>query len=543
MKYLERFACGIVCISAAITISSCSNDLELQEEKSGIEYHSKAQSNLRIVEGRIYFSSVEEFINFHEDISLEESKLEDLQAQMNPDEMITANPVADDRYLNRLIENEPQITNDPTFDLGDAMDNAESIIAEDIFRSLLNYKGEIRVADEIYKYTDAGLIKTNIQNYEELEQFVRERGLSNNLFVRSDVGKLQGMQDFLKNEALRYGIDNNTPSKKRWINWRDLLIFIPYNPEKSSNQAVAYEATNDVVLETHPEIKDWLKTISNCTPRDNAWDKFVSGLFGDRDICIDQYSNKNRVKTKAWNLDYGLFYTMGVRVTNQYHNKPFGWKKSNAIEIKTIVEGVQFEYDIQINNIPANHKNQKHFYSNLGWKYEYFPDSNWFNTQTFSINSLPKVFQSNLSFETFETGWLYLDGLLQNGIDSNLAAENLNDWFWKGAWTTTKSLLSGMSSKFDVASPNRSAMVKIPNSNKIIVQRSYMKSEYGTDQITKYFDYGGGIKISFNSSGGGSWSSSFSSSTALIKPKNYKIRVMGVVNTGSGWRGSKIASF
>lgn len=128
---------------------------------------------------------------------------------------------------------------------------------------------------------------------------------------------------------------------------------------------------------------------------------------------------------------------------------------------------------------------------------------------------------------------------VQNGFD----AAKLNDFFWKGAWTTTQSILSYMPDKFNVNSPNRTAAFKFPKESVIIVQKSQIKSSTNDNKIKTTFDYGGGINLSFSNMGGGSsWNISGGAMSGLIKPKNFKIKFIGAAKTSMGWRGSKISS-
>ncbi len=542
----------------SLFLFSCSEEIENIPESYQTN-NAMLSKSVPMIEDRLYFNSAEEFTNLHITLSEDSKKFDEYKKQLfsegflSPESPIEENEELAKDYLNNVYSFLEKNVNQKELDkplnpenLADYADHAEEVIIDDVFRALLNLKGEIQIANEIYKYTDNGLFVVNANNYRSLDAYLKKERISNILLIPTKKEVTVSRIDKVYANVKRLGVDNLTPSKFRWQHEGDIKIFLPYDPKYSSNQAVAYKATTGEALQTDPNYEAWIQTLQNCAPRNTVYERFISNLFGDRDMCIDNYKSRRRVKTKAWNMDYGLFYSTGAVVKHQKGIKVLfatAWVAEKVSEMKFIVEAVQYEYNISVpSNITdnfGNYKEQKTFYSNWGWAYDYNPTLNYFDVRTFSINNLPKIFHADLTFEWFETGWSALDLSVQNGFD----AAKLNDFFWKGAWTTTQSILSSMPDKFNVNSPNRTAAFKFPKESVIIVQKSQIKSSTNDNKLKTTFDYGGGINLSFGNSGGGSsWNISGGAMSGLIKPKNFKIKFIGAAKTSMGWRGSKISS-
>ena len=158
-------------------------------------------------------------------------------------------------------------------------------------------------------------------------------------------------------------------------------------------------------------------------------------------------------------------------------------------------------------------------------------------------SSLPQVFQNDglgLTFEFFSTGWSWLDSQIQNGIDSNLKATKLNEYFYDALYTNVKSQLQSALNNFSYAPPsNRTFVAKFPENGKYIVQKSVSEIAYGNGIAQKTFDWGAEISIGADENGNGTWSISAGPGNQLIRPKNFRVKMIGAVY-GDSWHGSKM---
>ena len=90
-------------------------------------------------------------------------------------------------------------------------------------------------------------------------------------------------------------------------------------------------------------------------------------MFGDNNVCIDQYESRRRVKTKSYNYNYLIVYHLGVKVHHQYKGWTGLWRTEAANEIRLVVEAGQFEYDTNklLNNALINNSSlEKAYYLN-----------------------------------------------------------------------------------------------------------------------------------------------------------------------------------
>ena len=162
-------------------------------------------------------------------------------------------------------------------------------------------------------------------------------------------------------------------------------------------------------------------------------------LFGDNNVCIDKYESRRRVKTKAFNYNYFLVYHLGVKCVHQYKGWTGFWRVEASDEIRLVVEAAQFQYDLNAltGNTAVNNQTKERFYFMNNQKALFSgPNNISYNNQWgtpivsyHNLNSLPMIFQDNLSFEFFSTGSGWLDSRIQNGIDANLKATKLSEYF------------------------------------------------------------------------------------------------------------------
>jgi hypothetical protein len=293
--------------------------------------------------------------------------------------------------------------------------------------------------------------------------------------------------------------------------------------------------------------------LQNCNLQTGIWNT-ISNWFGENYVCVDKYEDRRRVKTKAFNRDYGIAYNMGVAVVHQYRGWTGFWRTEKTDEIRLVVEASQFEYDATplINNALINSRNQEKAYYINNQKIVSNPNSInvpgplGFVYSNLDHSSLPGPFQNTglgLTFEFFGTGWLFLDNLIQNGIDSSLNAARLNQYFYTGLYQATTSVLqSALNSPSTVLPSNRTFVAKFPETGKVIIQKSIMDRGLNIGVRRQTFDWG--VELKINSSWGtNGWSiSNVSAGDQLIRPKNFRVKMIGAARRGGTWHGGKFGA-
>jgi hypothetical protein len=415
----------------------------------------------------------------------------------------------------------------------DYLDYIEEVVGDDTFAAFLNADGEIQVSSEIYKYTDVGLFIVNETKYQVLIDYLNSQNISTDLiFPTSDVNKLR-INNLFPNEGVS-AIDSD-------ISYFKIKEEIPTT---GNTTRIGKNTSVTARTEVDPGYNSFLSNLSSCDPHSGIF----GNLFGDNDVCIDKYESRRRVKTKAFNYNYLLVYHLGVKCVHQYRGWTGLWRVEATDEIKLIVEAAQFQYDLDVlsgNTIINNQtkersyfmNNQKIFYSgpnNINFLNEWgVPIVSYTN-----LTSLPQLFQDNLTIEFFSTGWDWLDGAVKNGIDSNTKASKFNEWFYNGLYSTVTSQIKSAIGNNAVVPSNRTFVAKFPENGKMIIQKSVLDQGFNIGVREKTFDWG--ANICFSGSGSDGWNIKPNlGCNILVKPTNFRVKIIGAVRNGSQWHGSK----
>jgi hypothetical protein len=520
----------------ALVFSSCENEL--------IETNSI--NEVTIKNGRLSFQSKEAFANVYKEYAeASDEKLIKYFQPLYEKGFYSLRPIVTENNENFIYEhytkniNNNQLrssTNRESEDIFDYLDDLEDIIGDDTFAAFLNNDAEILVADEVYKYTDVGLFITKEDKYNILQELLESKNISNDLTIETDDIARQAFLQEYPNDGL-VAINDD-------VNYFKLLY---QNPDEGNGGygGSGYNPTPGSPTAIDPSYIAFLNNLSNCTPHSGLF----GNLFGDNNVCIDKYESRRRVKTKAFNYNYFLVYHLGVKCVHQYKGWTGFWRVEATDEIRLIVEAAQFQYDLNaltgntaISNLTKERayflNNQKILYTGpntitLGqWN---APDITYTN-----LNSLPLIFKDDLSFEFFSTGWDWLDEQIKNGIDSNTKASKLNEWFYNGLYSEITSQIRTAinNSSYNPAS-NRTFVAKFPEQGKLIFQKSVLTQGFGIGVSEKTFDWGAEFGFNASNSGEGGWRMSGGAGNILVRPTNFRVKIIGAARNGSSWHGSK----
>ena len=520
----------------ALGLNSCEN--EIVETNSTQSF----KDVVTIKNGRLSFKSKESFARVYKEYAeASDEKLIKYFKPLYKSGFYSLRPISTvenekflyDHYI-KIVKNNTMVVNNnkSNEDIFDYLDDLEDIIGDDAFAAFLNNNAEILVADEIYKYTDVGLFISKEDKYNILDELLDEKNISKDLTVNTSETAKQAILNEYPNEGLT-SINSD-------INYFKLMYIDP-----DQGFGGGYNPTPGSPASTDPSYISFLNNLSNCTPHSGLF----GNLFGDNNVCIDKYENRRRVKTKAFNYNYFLVYHLGVKCVHQYKGWTGLWRVEATDEIRLVVEAAQFQYDLDVllgNNAITNQTRERAYFMNNQKAFFSGPNTITFNNQwdnpiiTYqNLTSLPPIFQDNLSIEFFGSGWVWLDNQIQNGIDSDLEASNLNQYFYNTLYSTVTSQLQTAFGNLTSTPANRTFVAKYPQNGKLIFQKSVLTQGFDVGVSERTFDWGAEFSFNASTSGDSGWRMSGGAGSILARPTNFRVKIIGAARRGSGWHGSK----
>jgi hypothetical protein len=419
----------------------------------------------------------------------------------------------------------------------DYLDDFEDIIGDDTFAAFLNSNAEIQIANEIYKYTDVGLFITNEDKYNILQEYLSSKKISNDLMEPTVEPVKEMMFDSFPNDGLVQINDNLTYFK--------ILPIDDNGGNGGGGGGSVYTPAAGSVVSTDPSYNAFLSNLSSCDPHSGVF----GTLFGDNDVCIDKYESRRRVKTKAFNYNYFAVFHLGVKCVNQYRGWTGFWRVEATDEIRLVVESVTFQYDLDAlvgNNAINSQTRERAYFMNNQKAFFAGPNTINFNNewgQPFvsyvNLTSLPKIFHDDLTFEFFGTGNDYINGLVQRGIDSNLTASKFNEWFYNGLYSIISSQMKSGFGNSVVPPDNRTFVSKFPQTGKMIIQKSVNDKGFNIGDRQKTFDWGAQICFGGGDNGSGWRIRPDTGCNIIVRPNNFRVKMIGAVRKGNSWHGSK----
>jgi hypothetical protein len=509
------------------------------------------KDEVSIKNGRLFFQSKDALVRIYQKYADEsDEKINAFLQPLYEEGFYSLRPIATEKneeflykHYNKIIKNEilykssisktNMKTSAIVVDGFDYLDELEDVIGDDTFASFLNTSAEIQVGTEIYKYTDVGLFISEEDKYTVLEDYLALNEISDDLMIQTS--------SMVKtNIFTEYPYEGITNINEDLTYFKMQPIEDGYEGSGSSN----YVPTSGSIASTDPNYASFLSNLSSCDPHSGIF----GSLFGDNDVCIDQYESRRRVKTKAFNYNYLLVYHLGVKCVNQYRGWTGFWRVEATDEIRLVVEAAQFEYDVDklLNNAMTYNQLQEKAYYLDDKKILYQPNSliiGGYSYTDLNHSSLNQIFQNDglgLTFEFFGTGWSLLDDAVQGGVDSSLKASKLNEYFYNGLYSSiTSQLRDALKNNSYTPPANRTFVAKFHQTGKVVIQKSVLDQGFNIGVREKTFDFGAEIKLTSSDSGGTWGVSNVGAGDQLIRPKNFKVKIIGAVRHGSGWHGNK----
>jgi hypothetical protein len=425
----------------------------------------------------------------------------------------------------------------------DDIDDLEEIIGDDAYGAFLDSRAEIQVGKEIYKYTDVGLFIVQEQKYDELGQYLAVKYISDDLLYPTEASVKQEFIESMPSEKIVAATEN--------INYYNARI-LPNDPD-SGGYGGGPGPSNPPVTDPNVQMSNFINSLQNCAPTNGLFDG-VFNLFGNSDICKDQYESRYRVKTKAYNYDYLLVYNLGVKVKHQYKGWTGIWRQENADAIRIGVIGSSFLYDYSnIMNVGPPSGRSTTIYSNNSkavfnagtfWTQSaYYPGI--YNMTGYSIQGYPKLFKDDYYIEDILNRFDLTspNPLLDEGLyaalkagNANLSAAALN----KLLWTSVIKKLGAFEESINKPKPdnNITYSYNLPQHGKIAITKTFYNQKNNDSKLEKSFDWG--FQIGFTMDPNGGSVKPDLSGGGLKKPKDFKVLMYGIAKRNGQWHGSKM---
>jgi hypothetical protein len=175
----------------------------------------------------------------------------------------------------------------------------DEIIADPYFASILNEDREVIVGQKVYRYTENGLLYTNVKNFKNLEYAAKS--------LHSKRMKITIGEFNIGNDVAVFIPNSSRLRSKNGFN-RDDEYFGDEDGDDSGDVGSGGGSSGSSL--TRDEIIDNLKI---CEYRSNVLNK----IFGPSEKCIENFDKKHRIKVKTWAQDYKIFASTGVKVKSQ----------------------------------------------------------------------------------------------------------------------------------------------------------------------------------------------------------------------------------
>lgn len=561
----------LVLIFISLSLISCNNEI------SEVLINNNSLSSIKFIDGRLKFTSEIEFQKFYyKNQEIDEDELYDLlkpfyqqgfrslrppMTEKNKDDVES---LIIDRFINLPVMRNSEVINTDLY--AEYIDELEELIACDVFSAFLNDSGEILIGNKIFKYTDVGLFTVFESNYEGLNNYLNSKNISNSpIILTDDFNRLNfnienpvidelpivvssGIQHFrvVQNQV---SISSETQTSQFAENLNNFNGIGNGNTGGGGNTGTDGASNSYVPM---VGLQSFVENLQPCNPNDGV----LGSLFGVNKICFDNFTGDRRIRTKVWRHNYLLVYTLGTKVKNQRKNcllVCWWYKTSNgASEIVKADEAIQFEYDFsniysshQLNQAAINSNQNQVFFNRYDIEYEVLTqlysspvgtlNYTFVNSKAYPISNLLPIFRDDLVVGAFENNNLVDQAF--GTLNSQLAANKLNELFWKGVWNSASKQLKSLTGNQQHKMPNRTTLVSFhPSFGKVIIQKTNIQNKLNTSKLSTIFDWGASFSIGLNSSG----IIKPGIGDHLLSPSNVRFKVVGAAKVHGVWRGSKI---
>jgi hypothetical protein len=385
----------------------------------------------------------------------------------------------------------------------------DEIIYDPNFAMILNGDREIIVDDRLFKFTEYAVFYTETDNDAEIANYVEQ--------IRNcELTLSTGSQH----------IGNN------------VYAFIPEPIDDICDYEVEDEDTDIVAAPTISAKDQFMQNMSTCVYEEHGFDH----IFGPSKKCIDKFAKDRRIKTRAWNQNYLIYSSIGIRTKTQKRTM-FVWWASDSDEIELGYEVVKYRFDgVSMNGIfsqiKANASGLNYVYSYNGYLLNQYgviaSNNNWGSGANlfdkWPINDgdsrvLKIYLGENISgfLSKIDAGLTTLDGKEFNATVKALT---------KQGWDAVSRYLKVQSSGGTVIVGGDPFQQRF-----YFVYTNWRNNNRNDNKVTKIFDFNTGqIGFSLNPGNGTNWSLESASKSY----KEFAVACYGIARRGNTWRGNRI---
>jgi hypothetical protein len=480
-----------------VLFSGCENEILIESQ----------DSELRVVEGRVFFSSKENLRGFmsrakEEPLEFLHEKLVKLEQRGFVSLMPTFRPTDEtkkEEYAARMKRRKSYFGREIGEEI-DAMDNP--IIADPHFASILNEDGEIQVNDFVYRYTEIGLFYTSTANYPVMDDVIG----------RIDPCQMQATsRDGLLLDDGVYG-------------------FVPRPIDCGGGGGCTNcggSTGTTQIAQTRDQI---IQNLKICEWDPNIWDD----IFGPAQKCQDYFEDDKRIKVKTWSQNYGLFASSGVKVESQ--NRLFRvWWAEKIDEVELGYTLTSFEYDIPEAKWPTNFGAADFHFEHNGFIIDQY------GQYVSTLDPSPRKLFSNFPINDPEQEVVKIYALrpithLFNQYPITITGKEFNDYVQSIVKQAYKKLSESLRKEF--TSKNAVITYVSADAKKItFLYLNWNKVKLNENKIVNTFDWNSAT-IGFKSTG--YQSPSINQFDISRSYKRFQSVCYGMGRRGSVWRGGKI---
>jgi hypothetical protein len=298
-----------------------------------------AENKLEIVDNRLKFSSTD-FLNqkIEELKELDEQSLSEELNSIQNDKVFSLRPLINEYNIEMIAQRYTGLSQRSL-----EIDADSEFIGDDYFAALVNEEGMLQVRDSIYKYTPFGLFIIHESSLDHLNDFIRALTGSTSNSVNSRYLPIEPcpiIAEYNVSPGIVSPIDD------------EINYFISLNPcdgggGTGGGGTGGGSGGGTAPLTNDERIENFINTLTPCSSNNGWWP------LGTAKICIDNFTDKSRVKTKFWNQNYLIFRSIGTKVKHQF--KSVVWYDADIDELRLGVKSASFIYKQAPigNNVPG----------------------------------------------------------------------------------------------------------------------------------------------------------------------------------------------
>jgi hypothetical protein len=419
------------------------------------------------------------------------------------------------------IENE-QNNIDAFFNpLNSEIENEDEFIADNYFSLVLNRQRIIQIGDSVYQYTPIGLFFAH-KNEEHL--------LPAYNIVKKRIGGGYTLQDNMLFNTQLQEASNTTYNQT--IQLSSGLSF--YKVDYSQNVEFADEAQMDYGDSASSNgrttaTKPLPESLYLCTTMSGTWWNKVVGPSID---CSDHFSNKRRVKTKAWNQNYLVYSSIGINVRSQKKWAGIWW--ANKIdELELGYSYVTFKYASV--SVSFTNRTSDYYYGYKGKTYDQYGKlltNNWENPSNIFSERPIKPDGDEVFIYFFDRSISPQDYVLLMKEQPAIFHNQMNSLAQRG--------INFLKSKGEKDLEKKTLAIAIVNEKDLyFINSKWKRTNSNNNNIDKSFDWRTGQIVFRNKFGDPATYHDIKFKLARSY-KNAIIHAYGMGRSGDAWKGSRV---